>query len=93
MDRKLVHMAQSRYTAGGPHDRATGANIRAERSRRKLTQRGLAAAAGLSERTLVRIESGEVAVTLTHLVALGEALGIDPRTLFVEALPEDRQES
>ncbi len=57
---------------------ALGAAIRAERVRRHLTLRALAAISGVSHSAIGGIESGRVASVETYL-RLGRALGLKPR--------------
>lgn len=58
------------------HQRKTfGANLRRERMARNLTQQQLAEMAGLSIRSLQRIEAGEFTILMTTLIRLRKALG------------------
>jgi transcriptional regulator with XRE-family HTH domain len=59
------------------------ANIRAERSRKRLTQAELAAAAGLSPTYLHRIERGRAQPTVGRVQDLADALGV-PISALVE---------
>jgi transcriptional regulator with XRE-family HTH domain len=56
--------------------RAIGDNIRAERTRRKLTQERLAEAAGLDRKTINRIEQATHATLIDHLILIADALGV-----------------
>ena len=53
-----------------------GARLAASRLAKNLTQEALAEAAGISKRTLERLESGEVASRLSALVRVCRALGL-----------------
>lgn len=85
----ISHMEARRIT---PIRAAVGAEIRAGRARKKWTQEELAAQAGVSLSTVQRIEGGRAPVDVADLIAFGDALGIDPRTLFKLALAEVRKE-
>ncbi|UWQ28864.1 helix-turn-helix domain-containing protein [Leisingera sp. M523] len=61
-----------------------GANLRALRESRELTQDDLAHSAGLATRHLQKIESGQINVTIRTLARLGFALGIRPELFFSE---------
>jgi transcriptional regulator with XRE-family HTH domain len=56
--------------------RAIGDNIRAERTRQKLTQERLAEAAGLDRKTINRIEQATHATLIDHLILIADALGV-----------------
>ena len=73
-------------------DRALGAEIRAQRARRDWTRAELAERSGISESSIQRFESGQRAVTLANLVAIGEALRVDPRAMVESALREAGKE-
>jgi transcriptional regulator with XRE-family HTH domain len=53
-----------------------GSRLAASRLAKNLTQEALAEAAGVSKRTLERLESGEVASRLSAFVRVSRALGI-----------------
>lgn len=59
-----------------------GANVRALRERRQLTQQGLAEALGLEPQYVQQIEYGLVTVSLPVFLALGDALHVDPMSLL-----------
>lgn len=63
-----------------------GARVRALRTERSLTLRELAAAAGLSERFLVSLETGRANISVTKLDALARALGTTASAL-IEGAP------
>lgn len=63
-------------------DVALGAELRGLRSKRGLSQRELAQRTGISERTIIRVESGERAMNIRQLYALCRALGIKPSRLI-----------
>ena len=52
-----------------------GANIRRERSARKITQEKLAEKADLNLRTVQKIEAGDINILVTTLVRIHKALG------------------
>lgn len=63
--------------------RATlGANVRAERKRRGLTQEGLAEKLDITPRYLAAIERGERNLTLDSIEALAAQLDLDPHSLL-----------
>jgi transcriptional regulator with XRE-family HTH domain len=62
--------------------RYAGANVRKLRERRRLTQEQLAELAGIEARYVRLIERGRMNVTLAVLVAVGDALGVEPARLF-----------
>lgn len=63
--------------------RATlGANVRAERKRRGLTQEGLAEQLDITPRYLAAIERGERNLTLDSIEALAAQLDLDPHSLL-----------
>jgi DNA-binding XRE family transcriptional regulator len=55
-----------------------GANVKSARRRRFMTQEQLAKAAGISQRTLVNIETDKVEPHFSTILKLAEALGVDP---------------
>jgi DNA-binding XRE family transcriptional regulator len=59
--------------------------LRYLRHARGLTQAGLAAAAGLGLRTVIRVEHGEVEPTLRTARAIARALGVSLDDVFTEA--------
>ncbi len=58
------------------------ANTRRWRLRRGLTQEGLAEMADLDLRFIQRIERGNTNLSVSALVALADALGVEPSRLF-----------
>ena len=65
--------------ASSPDDavlRELGARLAAARLAANLTQSELAAAAGISKRTLERLETGQVATQLSGLIRVCRALGL-----------------
>ena len=56
--------------------RAIGDNVRAERTRQKLTQERLAETVGLDRKTVNRIEQGTHATLIDHLTLIADALGV-----------------
>ena len=68
--------------------RELGGRLAAARLARNLTQAALAAEAGVSKRTVERLESGEVAARLSAFVRVCRALGLVERLeLFIPASP------
>lgn len=69
------------------HERMTGGQlVREARHRAGLTQRQLAARAGVSQPTIARIEGGEVNPSLERIVELVRAAGFD---LDIRVVPLD----
>jgi len=62
--------------------RRFGGRVKALRQEQKLTQRKLAAIAGYHWTYLGQVERGERNVTLTTIVRIGAALGIDAAELL-----------
>jgi DNA-binding XRE family transcriptional regulator len=58
-----------------------GASVKAARRKRFMTQAQLAKAAGISQRTLVNIETNKVEPHFSTILKLADALGIDPSKL------------
>ena len=61
---------------------AIGANIRAERVRRNLTQEALASRTGIAVTQLARMERGETDSGITKYLRVADAIGIGPADLF-----------
>lgn len=59
-----------------------GANIRALRIARGLTQEALADLAGLDSKTVSRAENGVYAISVDQVVRLARALGVPSSALF-----------
>jgi transcriptional regulator with XRE-family HTH domain len=65
--------------------------LKAWRKRRILTQRELAAAAGISHRAVVAIENGEVTEPRPSTIRkLAAALGLEPAELFRQPSEEGK---
>lgn len=62
--------------------RTFGKNLRVARLARGLSMRKLALEAGLDHGTILAIEKGKSNPTLTTIVLLAEALGVDPGELL-----------
>lgn len=58
--------------------------LRLTRLRRAMSQRELATTAGLSEATIVRLETGERPAFPSTVKRLADALGVEPATLYGE---------
>jgi len=74
--------------------RELGGRLTGARLERNLTQAALAEAAGVSKRTVERLESGEVATQLSGFVRVCRALGLLERfdTLLPEAMPSPMEQ-
>ncbi|MBK9000869.1 MAG: helix-turn-helix transcriptional regulator [Myxococcales bacterium] len=59
-----------------------GANVRALRLRRGLTQEALAEKCAIEPRTVQSIERGRTNLSIAVLVSVAEALGVDSRILM-----------
>jgi transcriptional regulator with XRE-family HTH domain len=70
--------------------RSVAANVRALRERRGLTQEQLAEAASIGPRYLQEVERARTNPSLEMLVAIADALGVDPRRLLRPAELEIR---
>lgn len=66
--------------------------IIAARRSAKMSQRDLAARLGCLPSTIDRIESGQRRIDVVELVALAEALSVDPRALLEIVLRETESE-
>ena len=60
-----------------------GRRLRAERTRRFLTQAQLAQKAGISQKQLSKIENDEVEPRFSTILSLADALGAEPE-IFLE---------
>ena len=58
-----------------------GENVKAARRQMFMTQAQLAKATGLSQRTLVNIETNRVQPYFSTILKIAEALGVDPSEL------------
>ena len=58
-----------------------GEGVKTARRKRFMTQAQLAKAAGISQRTLVNIETNKVEPHFSTILKLADALNIDPSTL------------
>lgn len=67
---------------------AVGRLIRDVRIRENHTQERLGEAAGLDRQTISRIENGHSAPTTDQLLDIAEALGVSPRELLPERVPQ-----
>ena len=64
-------------------DKKVGMNIRLERTKRSISQEGLADMAGLARSTMGIVERGEQSPSLQTVAKVANALGIDIQKLFV----------
>lgn len=62
--------------------REFGKSLRKIRLEKKLSQRALAAEADMEHKHIQRIEAGEVNPTMTTIITLADALGVDPGELM-----------
>jgi len=62
-----------------------GATVRAEMARRRVTQRQIAEALGLSQTQISRRLAGEVAFNVDELAVVADFLGVAISTLVVSA--------
>lgn len=67
----------------GDLQRIAGANIRAYRLERKVTQEDLAEALGVHRTYMGGVERGERNLTLRSLERLASRMGVDPVTLLI----------
>jgi DNA-binding XRE family transcriptional regulator len=58
-----------------------GENVKTARRQRFMTQAQLAKTTGLSQRTLVNIETNRVQPHFSTIIKIAEALGVDPSEL------------
>jgi XRE family transcriptional regulator, aerobic/anaerobic benzoate catabolism transcriptional regulator len=65
--------------------RALAGSVRARRAERGLTLKNLASLAGVSERFLVQLESGEGNISIARLYDLADALGTSPAELLASS--------
>ncbi len=64
-------------------DKKVGMNIRLERTKRSLSQEGLADLAGLARSTMGIVERGEQSPSLQTVAKVANALNIDIQKLFI----------
>ena len=92
---------ETHYTADdtkGTHERrgellrSLGAAVRALRTQRRLTMKQLALRAGVSERFLAQLETGEGNISVARLEDVAEALASTAAKLLVTASARPRQE-
>ena len=62
--------------------RASGSNLRRERTVREITQEKLAEAADLNVRTVQKIEAGETNILITTMLRLRNGIGCELDDLF-----------
>lgn len=62
-----------------------GKAVRAQRERRGLTRKELAAASGVSERFLAQLELGDGNISLRRFAEVAHALGVEPHDLLTPA--------
>lgn len=65
-----------------------GANLKAQRERKKMTQQGLADAVGFpsTQQIVAKHELGKTGMRVEQLLAYAKALGVNPATLLRGAL-------
>lgn len=64
-----------------------GDRVRTERQQRDWTQERLAEAAGVHVTFIGRVERAQRGISLTHIVRLAAALGVDPGDLIRDLRP------
>ena len=64
-------------------DKKVGMNIRLERTKRSISQEGLADLAGLARSTMGIVERGEQSPSLQTIAKVANALNIDIHKLFI----------
>ena len=69
---------------------ALAAEIRAARARRNYTQGELADRAGISRATIARLEAGARSADVIQLIAIADALGVDPGAMLDSAQRQNR---
>ena len=65
--------------------------LRAARIAAGLTQKQLALASGVNQRQIQKVEAGDIKagnMTASNLLAIADALGVDPRRLIQEEVSE-----
>ncbi|MCK9345047.1 MAG: helix-turn-helix domain-containing protein [Candidatus Pacebacteria bacterium] len=72
-------------TAVLPYNALIGQVIQKRRDLRKKSQGEIALALGLTQSAYSRIESGQTALTVSHLRSLAHALGDSPESILSEA--------
>lgn len=72
--------------------KALAEEIRAARARKKYSQGELADLAGLSRATVARLEMGTRSADVVQLIAIADALGIDPGVMLDAAQRKNRAE-
>jgi transcriptional regulator with XRE-family HTH domain len=78
------HPLDETAPATGPGAGAVGAAVREERTRRGLSTRALAAAAGVSQPFLTNVENGKVMPSIASLYSIAAALGVTASALLPE---------
>lgn len=68
-----------------------GAEIRAERARKQMTQVELGQAAGLHHITILRLENGKRSLSAVQFIKISNALGVQASDLLDRAMKEARR--
>jgi XRE family transcriptional regulator, aerobic/anaerobic benzoate catabolism transcriptional regulator len=87
LELRAQHAAREREARRRVVLRALATSVRARRASHGLTIRALAALAGVSERFLVQLESGEGNISVARLYDLAEALETNPAELLGSSPP------
>src|SRR5271155_1411335 len=93
---RMQHSAPSATSTNGAQRRrgellrTLGSAVRARRTEKKLTMRQLGEAAGVSERFLVQLETGEGNISGARLEDVAEALGTTAARLLAAAEEQPR---
>ena len=72
--------------------KALGANIKARRKENGISQDALALECGLDRSYMVRIERGEVNITVEKLYTIATTLGCEPASLLPGGLDRKRSD-
>lgn len=84
-------MASSDSDTGVPAQRlAFGRRLRALRTRARLTQTAVAAAAGMDRSFYAEVEAAVHSISVDRIPALAKALGVAPSELFEDTDPGSR---
>lgn len=66
----------------GPRSAIVGANVKTQRSRRKMTQEALARASGTTQQVIAKLELGRTNMRVGQLLDIAHGLGVKPATLL-----------
>lgn len=77
----LLTKAKSRQVE--PVYKKLGANVARTRTGKGMSQAGLADAVGMGASTVAEIETGSTRILVSDVEKIAEALGVEPKSLFV----------